>query len=651
MPKILLSFFVATLLFLNSTFGQTAGLQRIIIKIKKEIPYKIDRERNVIISSNAALVNALNALHIEKITSAVKDGTERNAVFKSLDLVRHIHYLDIPAQLSSDSVIHALLATGLFAYVEADQKAKCAGVQAVSPNDQYYSRQWGLKNNGTFNTSAIANADVDMEDAWTITTGSNSTVICILDTGLKMDHPEFAGRLWVNAGEIPNNGIDDDNDGYIDDVNGWDFVNSDNNPTDDHGHGTNVAGITSASANNGVGYAGVNWNARVMIGKVLGSNGSGSYSGMIDGIIYAVTHGANIINMSIGGTSSNTSLRDACDFADSNNVVLFACMMNENNNVTYYPAGFESTIAVGATDVNDYRVSPFFWSSTSGSNYGSHIEVVAPGNYIYGLSYSSATNYSTYWGGTSQATPLVAGIGSLMHAIKPDITFQQMKDILQNTAVDMVGRPTEDVPGWDQYMGSGRVNAFHALQSTYNLLPLALTSLKGKLVEKSALLEWTALNEKSGEQYIIEHGRTPTEWKEIGRVYAKQSLSGRNSYSFKDQKVETGVNFYRVREIDKTGKESLTNIVKLNLQSDSFTAKAYSPFNENLRLQIDCTDDCDINATIMSETGVVVQSVKRQGTKGVNMIQVDAKQFAKGSYVVTVSTSKGEKVSLKAMKQ
>jgi subtilisin family serine protease len=144
-------------------------------------------------------------------------------------------------------------------------------------------------------------------------------------------------------------------------------------------------------------------------------------------------------------------------------------MMNFNNNTSYFPAAFNNTIAVGSTNPNDNRTVPFFWSSTSGSNYGNHIDVVAPGNYIYGLSHTSNSGYETYWGGTSQATPLVSGIVSLMLSLNPNLTVDQINIILRNTAEDQIGNPLEDTFGWDQYYGAGRVNAFNALSYVQSL--------------------------------------------------------------------------------------------------------------------------------------------------------------------------------------
>lgn len=338
------------------------------------------------------------------------------------------------------------------------------------PNDSSFGKQWGLYNLGTQPGigSVTADADVDMELAWDIQTGDPNMIIAVSDTGLKMDHPDIASRIWVKSTEIQNNGVDDDNNGLIDDSNGWDWVNIDNNPADDQGHGSNVTGIIGCVANNNLLFTGVNWNSKIMPLKVLNSSNTGTYEAMANSIFYAVDNGAKIISMSIGGSSYSSLLYDALNYANVNNVLFLACMMNFNNDTPYFPAAFSAVfpnvIAVGATNPNDKRSVPFFWSPTSGSNYGSHINVVAPGNYTYGLNYLSNTGSNSYWGGTSQATPLVAGIASLIWAQNPSLTPNQIRTIIESTAQDQVGDSVEDTPGFDQYMGHGRVNAYAALQ-------------------------------------------------------------------------------------------------------------------------------------------------------------------------------------------
>ena len=243
----------------------------------------------------------------------------------------------------------------------------------------------------------------------------------------------------------------------------WNFAYGNNNPTDDYGHGTNVAGIIGANGNNSIGYAGVDWHCKLMIIKGLDSANHGYYSWWADGITYATDNGAKVINLSLEGTSSSVTLQDAITYAYSNKVTVVACMGNYNSVAPSYPAACSNVIAVGATNAHDCRVNPFFWGG--GSDFGPNISVVAPGNYIYGLDYKSNTNYSTYWGGTSQATPHVSGLASLLLAQDTSRTPDQIKHIIEVTADDMVGNPAEDVPGWDQYYGFGRINAYHALQN------------------------------------------------------------------------------------------------------------------------------------------------------------------------------------------
>lgn len=356
--------------------------------------------------------------------------------------------------------------TGRFEYVEPNYIGHGGGKQnflPTTPDDTHFSRQYGLHNDGSFSLSpATADADVDMDLAWDIEQGDASVIVAVLDSGMKLDHPELSGRIWNNASDS-GNGTDDDSNGYIDDTQGWDFVNNDNDPTDDHGHGTNVGGIIGVNGDNNLGYAGVDWNCKLMICKILDNNNSGQYTWWTEAIYYAVDNGAKVINMSVGGSGFSSTMQQAVDYAHTNGVTIVACMMNENNSVTYYPAGYQNTIAVGSTNPNDERSSPFFWNTNSGSNYGQHIDVVAPGNYIYGLSYNSNTNYESYWGGTSQATPLVAGICSLLVAQNPSITPDEIRTVLRDSAEDQVGDASEDVQGFDQYYGYGRVNAHQAL--------------------------------------------------------------------------------------------------------------------------------------------------------------------------------------------
>ena len=378
-----------------------------------------------------------------------------------------------------EQLVRQLASTGLFNYVEEDGAGSAGGQEIVIPNDPYFNRQWALRNLGDFppGHAGKVDADIDADEAWDIATGDSSVLVAILDSGCRLGHPELAGRLWTNPGEIPGNGVDDDGDGFVDDVHGWDFVYRNGDLLDTLGHGTNVTGIIAANPNNSRGYAGVDWHCKVMICKVLRADNFGYYSWWASAIIYAVDHGAKIINMSLGGTSYSGLLKNAVEYAYNHGVTIAACMMNDGTDTPYYPAKYQHTIAVGATDTDDTRCQRFFWGG--GSNYGSHIDVVAPGNYIYGLSARSDNNYGTYWAGTSQATAFVTGVLSLLAGQDTTRDPDELRQLLTESAEDTVGDPFEDTPGWDIFYGYGRINARRALELATGVSRVAAGKARG----------------------------------------------------------------------------------------------------------------------------------------------------------------------------
>lgn len=456
---------VFSLLLLSLCHAQEFEKNQLVIKIKKGFfsKQKFDAAKNITGIQSLDQLNQNNVIRKMVPIGRIEDTTSLLLEFNSdTDVV---------------SVLKIYGENPAIDFAEPNYIAHGAGVKGADtfstfPNDSYFlSRQWGLYNNGTFSASGMTtatDADVDMELAWDVETGNPNMIIAVSDSGLNMSHEDIAARVWSKPAEIID-GIDNDGNGLIDDYRGWDWVNNDNNPTDDHGHGTNCSGIIGSIANNGKGYAGVNWNSKIMPLKVLNSSNSATYAAMANSLYYAVDNGAKVVSMSIGGSSTSSLIANAISYMKTNNVLLVACMMNNNNEVANYPAAYstayDNVIAVGSTDANDKRTQPFFWSSTSGSSYGNHINVVAPGNYIYGLGIDSNTSYNSYWGGTSQATPLVAGVASLILSKKPALTPVQVRNILQSTAEDMKGLASEDTAGFDKYHGWGRINAYAALNS------------------------------------------------------------------------------------------------------------------------------------------------------------------------------------------
>ena len=446
MKKIIL--FIISLLMSSFLFCQTQ--KSLIIKFKT-----INKPNRIFVQNQQKFLNS-------KIDILNTNNGLKSIILTGNKKMEDTYVINLESDKQIEELIELYRLTDLFEYVEQNFVGHGHGYSQTTPNDTFFNRQWSHYNDGTFSLSnSTVDADIDSELAWDITQGNSNLIIAILDSGLKLDHPEFAGRIWTNPSEVQD-GSDTDSNGFIDDINGgWDFVNNDNNPTDDHGHGTNVAGIAVASGNNSNGYAGVNWNSKIMVCKILDDNNSGLYSWWADAIYYAVDNGASVINLSAGGNGSSTLLENVINYAYNNNVVIVVSTGNQNS-VIQYPARYTNAFAVGSTDSDDTRSAPFFWSSTSGSNFGPELDFVAPGNYIYGLSYSSNTNFNTYWGGTSQAAPHVAGLVSLLLSVDSNLTVDQIRTILEESSEDQVG-DSDDTIGWDQYYGHGRINAYNAL--------------------------------------------------------------------------------------------------------------------------------------------------------------------------------------------
>ncbi len=250
----------------------------------------------------------------------------------------------------------------------------------IAPNDTYFNWLWGLHNTGqdVNGTSGTSDADIDAPEAWDITTGSSQVIVAVVDSGVDYNHPDLASNIWTNPGETPDNEIDDDGNGKIDDVRGWDFVDNDNDPMDYTDHGTHVAGTIAAVGNNSTGVTGVSWSTQIMVIRGLGTDGSGWTSDLIEAIEYASSKGAHVINNSWGGADFSQALEDT--IAASSAVVVCAAGNDDldNDSTPHYPSTYEcpNIIAVAATNQSDNRASF--------SNYGAvSVDVAAPGTNIY----------------------------------------------------------------------------------------------------------------------------------------------------------------------------------------------------------------------------------------------------------------------------
>jgi len=331
-----------------------------------------------------------------------------------------------------------------------------------TPNDPSFGQLWGLRNTGQTvgGVAGKPGADIGASAAWDISTGSSGVVVGIVDTGIDYNHPDLVANLWTNPGEIPNNGIDDDGNGYVDDIHGINSITGSGDPLDDNGHGTHVSGTIGARGNNGVGVAGVNWTTGIMALKFLDKTGSGFTSDAIECINYAVAmkkKGVNVraLNNSWGGGPFEPLLDSAISAAGANDILFVAAAGNEandNDKKPAYPASYSdaNVIAVAAT-TNQDKLASF-------SNFGlNSVHVAAPGVGIFSTYMTSQGSYQSL-SGTSMATPHVTGLAALLIAAKPALSTLQVKDIILNT-VDPVGLPI---------LTGGRINAGRALNAALN---------------------------------------------------------------------------------------------------------------------------------------------------------------------------------------
>jgi len=330
---------------------------------------------------------------------------------KRLDLINET---DVPVALVVDVPInqvrdfrHRLQELSSVRYVQPNMKTEAEFI----PNDPLWSSQWGPQK-------------IEADLAWETTTGDHSVLVAIVDTGIEYTHPE----LTVN---------------YV--SGGHDWVNNDDDPMDDNGHGTHCAGIVAAQANNGLGIAGIA-QVRLMAEKVLGADGTGYDSWVANGIYHAVDSGARIISMSLGGDADSTALHDAVKYAYMHGVLVVAAAGNSGSDQPHYPACYDEVMAVSATDSSDSRAAF--------SSYGEWVDLAAPGLGI--LSTYRGASY-TEMSGTSMACPHVTGVAGLVWTMFPNYTLNQVRTTLQRSADDL------GYPGFDQYFGYGRVNARKAI--------------------------------------------------------------------------------------------------------------------------------------------------------------------------------------------
>jgi thermitase len=333
-----------------------------------------------------------------------------------------------PARI--DEVRRAYASSAVVARVEPDREYRLAHI----PNDPMWPGMWNLQH-------------IHCDTAWDVTRGSSSVKVAVIDTGLETTHPDIAANVWTNPGEVPGNGIDDDNDGYVDDVHGWDFVNNDPVPDDLFGHGTCCSGIIAAVQDNNLGVTGIAPLVQIVPLKACNDAGYLYDSYVVPALLYAADHGCQVISMSFYGDQVTPSEAAAIDYCWAHGCLPVAAAGNDSQVFPYYPGAYELTLAVGAHDSSDHRS----WFS----NFGSWVDVAAPGEGI--STTTTGGGYTTGFAGTSGACPHVAGIAALLFSEVPTATNAQVRAAIEDSAIFTNGGGTGE---WTNY---GRVDARAAL--------------------------------------------------------------------------------------------------------------------------------------------------------------------------------------------
>ena len=421
----------------------------------------------------------------------------------------------------------------------------------TTPNDPRYSEQWNLK-------------AMNLPKVWRIEQGKPSVVVAVVDSGIIVEHPEFRNQLWQNLDEIPDNGVDDDQNGYVDDIIGWDFSDAptlqgqgdwkerDNTPDDETGHGTHVSGIIAAEANNGVGIAGIAWGCRLMPLRAGFRVGAGAFLQNDDvaaAIVYAADNGADVINLSLGDTVNAFLIQDAVEYAYNRGCILVAAAGNSSEPGAYYPAALNTVISVASLDKN---------LQLGNSNFGASIDIAAPGEEILstGLNTNQSSRGYSFRSGTSMAAAHVSGVAALLISANPSCSNTEIQRWLAGTAREL---------SITNLVGAGFVDAYAALTEHIGLTAhIAMkTNPLTDVSEKSGTIEIFGSAGGSGfTQYWLEYGvtETPDLWFRIGIPQTKPKYNT-VLHEWDTSALEEGIYTLRLSVKDRNGKTFRDKVV------------------------------------------------------------------------------------------
>jgi subtilisin family serine protease len=576
----------------------------------------------------AQQIKAVNALlgKVRKDVKAVRQLGENGLVL-----------VQAPTSLAPAKLRTALSRVPGLRGLEPDMAVWSAGTLSNDPN---LGSLWGLHNTGQ--TGGTADADIDAPEAWSLTRGNGSVVIGVVDSGVDYNHPDLAANMWRNPGEIAGDGIDNDGNGYVDDVHGWDFFNNDNNPMDDNGHGTHVAGTIAGIGNNGTGVAGVNWNAKVLALKFLGSDGSGSLSAVVSAMNYATklrsTHGINIrvLNHSwvTGGYSS--TLYSAFKNAGSAGILSVAAAGNggsdqvgdNNDTMPMYPASFDldSVVAVAATDHRDQLASFSNFGGTS-------VDLAAPGVSIL----STVLNGGYAWySGTSMAAPHVAGAAALAWSYSPGASYLTVRSALLKGVDVKTGLNGKAAT-------SGRLNAYGTLMQL-PAAPVAPSGLAAAVISGSQInLSWAdnSANESGFHVYRSSDGVN----------FARVATLGANTTGFASTGLTAGMTYhYRVTAYNGTGESAASNTASATTPSlitapvapTSLAAVAVSSSRINLNWADASSDEAGFNIYRSTNGGLTFALLATVGSNATAFVDTTVLASTAYQYRVRAHNAAGE---------
>lgn len=569
----------------GSISAQSGEKLRSATRTKQEILSAIDnssyREGELLVKFKKGVITTSSLRTHQSLGASV---SKRFAVIPDLELV------NLPEEMAVRNAVEHYLSDPAVAYAEPNYFRNIS----VIPNDTYFDQQWGLNNMGIF-AGGTEGADINAPEAWDISTGSDG-IIAIVDTGIDYSHDDLKGNIWANTDEICTDGIDNDLNGYIDDCRGWDFStcalfddagvcitpkSQDNDPMDDNGHGSHIAGIAGAVGNNSSGISGVLWNARLMPLKFQNADGSGTIADEVEAIQYAIMNGASLINASFGGATFSNTESDIISVAKNAGVLIVASAGNggedgigdDNDLVPHYPSGYSqpNIIAVAATDQDDLRASF--------TNFGlNSVDVAAPGVFIlstivknsaFALCSGNPFAGLDFCSGTSMSAPHVSALAGLLYSYYTHFTDDQIRSTILGF-VDMI-------PSLDGIVATGgRIDAYRSLSSLLNPTDLTATASSAT----SITLDW-ADNATGEDGYIIERndGSGFMQIDDTGSGFVQTVRIGIESASYADIGLAPETTYsYRVRAYNSIGNSpAYSNVVSATTPAEPEPVPAPAP--------------------------------------------------------------------------